>query len=184
MRPILLLLLTVFIWEGCSPSAPRTSQINRKVCKVDHVNEVIGDSGRVVIPNIFSPDMDGFNDIFAISIYLPNASLDSYALRITSGLGEETFSSQDPSEMFGGEDFNGNWGRLRVFDYILVITVDGTQYDFNGEVTAVRMVELYDGYGEEMHLMKHCDNCVWPDQIDPRRGAIYDTSQPTDDLCR
>jgi hypothetical protein len=105
-------------------------------------------------------------------------------LRITGGLGEEIFSTQDPNERFWGEDFNGNLTRSRVFDYTLEITVDGTAYDFHGEVAAVRVAELYDGFGDESYRIKHCDNCVWPDQIDPRRGAIYDTSQPNDDICR
>lgn len=154
-----------------------------EICQADHVDEVIGDSGRVVIPNIFSADIDGINDIFLISLYLPHDSLDSYFLRITSRSGKVIFSSQDPNEMFRGRDSNGNPLRPQVLDYALEITVAGVQYSFRGEVAVVRFSRLNDRDGNANCRTEHCDNCVWPDQIDPKRGAIYPTNQPIDDLC-
>jgi hypothetical protein len=71
MKNLFFFLLAALILGSCRPSTPRTSQINRKACKADHVNEVIGDSGRVVIPSIFSPDLDGFNDFLPFPFIYP-----------------------------------------------------------------------------------------------------------------
>lgn len=59
------------------------------------------ESLRVYIPNAFTPNQDGANDVFKTVITGPEIEL--YELRIISRSGKEVFYSTDPKEVWVGD---------------------------------------------------------------------------------
>ncbi len=72
----------------------------------------------VYIPNAFSPNGDGVNDIFKPEL---NCPLQFYELRILNRWGNEVYFSNDPQKGWNGSSENGGqyFGPSQVYNYIL-----------------------------------------------------------------
>lgn len=93
----------------------------------------------VFIPNAFTPNFDGLNDVFKIVIDGPELQL--YELVILDRAGREAFYSTDPKEVWNGsikgEDYLTS---PTMFVYFLKIqTVDGVKpLTYSGHVVLIR----------------------------------------------
>lgn len=79
--------------------------------------EVLACDCNIYVPNAFTPDEDGLNEVFKVSI---DCDIDAYDLRIFNRWGIEVFSSNNPNEAWlgGFDDYhNGN----TVYNYILKV---------------------------------------------------------------
>lgn len=95
----------------------------------------------IYIPNAFSPNQDGLNDVFKVSI---DCEVESYSLRIFNRWGENVFSSISPAEPWlgtfnDGDFFNG----VTIYNYILEVqpSIKGIIADpivRRGSITTVR----------------------------------------------
>jgi gliding motility-associated-like protein len=86
------------------------------------------------LPNAFSPNGDGVNDIF----YVRGGPFLTMNLRIFNGWGEVIFESSDPTFGWDGT-YNGRPEVNGVYVYTVVATsVDGTEHDRSGKVTLIR----------------------------------------------
>jgi gliding motility-associated-like protein len=72
----------------------------------------------IYIPNCFTPDNDGLNDVFYAEI---NCELTFYDLRIFNTWGQEIFQSSDPTQKWTGGASNptGYFAQDGVYNYIL-----------------------------------------------------------------
>ncbi len=91
----------------------------------------------VYIPNAFTPDGDGINDVF----YIYGEGIREMDLYIYNRWGEEIFHSDDQSIGWNGLDKNGNGKpvQIEVYPYLLVYRGLGTDYFKKiGHVTVIR----------------------------------------------
>ena len=86
------------------------------------------------VPNSFSPNGDGVNDI----LYVRGSNITRLNFMIYNRYGEEVFSTTDQSKGWDGTK-NGRELNAGVFGYYLeVFQVDGTRHEVKGDVTLVR----------------------------------------------
>ena len=101
---------------GCSDSTSKTVRINFRVA--------------IWVPNSFSPDASGFNDVFRPY----GDGIGTYKLRIYNRWGEKIFESNDQGQPWRGEDaLPGVYlYRLDVIDY------EGIPHYFKGTVQLLK----------------------------------------------
>lgn len=179
MKLRVITLVGMLYWAGCT-NAPQTNLINQDACTVAYVTGTFGDSSLIHVPNIFTPDGDGANDGFFVALN----SLDpitSYELRVDKLSGANVFTTNDPNDAWNGTESNGDPARSTLYDYVIEITTLAGTDVFTGQVTLIRPGGLQ--FDEGPFEIQHCADCVFPDQIDPRNGAVRSTSQPLGDVC-
>ena len=93
----------------------------------------------VYVPNAFTPNGDGVNDIFKAVV---NCTLKSFRLEIINRQGELIFSSNDPENGWSGDT---EVGEHYVQDEVYIWTIDvsgeldpGSRKKLNGRVTVIR----------------------------------------------
>jgi gliding motility-associated-like protein len=88
-----------------------------------------------VVPNAFTPNNDGKDDVFGI-INMKGSKLLSF--RIYNRWGQEVFSTTDATQGWDGT-FNGVPQGLGVFDYLIITSLpNGATRTFKGDVTLIR----------------------------------------------
>jgi len=93
----------------------------------------------VFIPNAFSPNEDGINDLF----FVEGRDIDpgQFHLQIYNRLGELVFESRDPEEKWNGDIKGGkHYGQNEVYVYRLRVGSKATLkiHEFTGTVTLIR----------------------------------------------
>lgn len=89
----------------------------------------------VHVPNAFSPNADGHNDVFSGKI---GADVADLVIRIYDRWGNEVFYSEDKGFAWNGQ-FNGNNLNTGVYAYMIDVTLyDGTKTQLSGNVTLIR----------------------------------------------
>ncbi|TVR38588.1 MAG: hypothetical protein EA392_08925 [Cryomorphaceae bacterium] len=117
--------LTVWSEEGCSDQR----------C----INYVVRDDFSVYIPNAFTPNEDGINDLFSIE----GLGIDpgNFRLRIFNRWGQLVFESSDPELKWNGSDTSGKYyAQDEVYVYHLQVGSTATleTYEFRGSITVLR----------------------------------------------
>jgi len=91
------------------------------------------DSNIVYIPNIFSPNLDGHNDI----LYMRGKNITEIEFAIYDRWGEEVFRTTDINQGWNGT-FKGNPFNTSVFAYYAKIKfIDGTEQIKKGNITLI-----------------------------------------------
>src|SRR5690606_23184482 len=94
---------------------------NQFGCVDSTLRPVKVDGFLVYIPNAFTPNEDGINEIFRPSIYGEEIRL--YSFRIWNRWGEEVFFTEDPEEGWNGAEPSGkHYAESEVYPYKIVIT--------------------------------------------------------------
>ena len=107
-------------------------------CKDTEVSYIIvRDEFQVYVPNSFSPNDDGINDVFGAKFsYEPNF----YELLVFNRWGETVFKSNDPNAVWMGEKLDGShYGEAGV--YLWRLKVRGLEIEteeYEGTVTIIR----------------------------------------------
>ncbi len=99
----------------------------------------LDDELHVWIPNAFTPNFDGANDVFVPVISGPE--LEMYELIILDRYGKEVFYSKDPSEVWNGSVKGGGYlSTTNIFIYFLKVkSVASLEVEtFRGHVVLVR----------------------------------------------
>ncbi len=97
------------------------------------------DELQVYIPNAFTPNFDGKNDVFAPVISGPE--IENYELAIYDRAGLQVFYSTDPSEVWNGSHSGGEYlTASNVYVYFLKVksVADIETQTFKGHVVSVR----------------------------------------------
>jgi gliding motility-associated-like protein len=98
----------------------------------DTVRVVVLPEPVFVMPNAFSPDGDGTNDVF--NAVFEGDIFEQYSIAVYNRWGQKVFSSTRPSEGWNGKDAPSDV-YVYVFDYLLI---DGKTGQEKGEVTLIR----------------------------------------------
>jgi gliding motility-associated-like protein len=89
------------------------------------------------VPNSFTPNGDGLNDVFFNSGYIMDVS--SFNMNIFSRWGQKIFASDNINMSWDGKDKSGNLMTEGTYVYqIKVITKTGKPYSYEGSVTLIR----------------------------------------------
>jgi gliding motility-associated-like protein len=89
----------------------------------------------MIIPNVFTPNADGFNDNFIIK----NAGLESFSCVIFNRWGKNVYEWTDPSKGWDGKTSAGTALQDGVYYYIITAKgLDGIDYSEHGTVTLMR----------------------------------------------
>ncbi|HYG51494.1 MAG TPA: gliding motility-associated C-terminal domain-containing protein, partial [Flavobacteriales bacterium] len=99
----------------------------------DTASITIDANGGVIVPNVFSPNGDGFND----SWYILTGTLSEYNLQIFNRWGQLMFESADISQQWTG-DFNGKPCVEGTYYYVLKAKTDLKDYSQTGALLLVR----------------------------------------------
>jgi gliding motility-associated-like protein len=89
----------------------------------------------VIVPNVFSPNDDGVNDIF----FLQHLYTEKIYIVILNRWGDVVFETTDPDPQWNGSTPNGNKVTDGVYFYKYVATgINGVEINGHGDVTVVR----------------------------------------------
>ena len=90
----------------------------------------------VVVPNAFTPDADGLNDVFRVSSNVP---LNAFTMRVFNRWGEIVYHTNDYTAGWDGR-YRGVEQNSGVFIYIINYQDlgDGEYKTINGNVTLIR----------------------------------------------
>lgn len=139
----------------------------KKCCTQNSTIDYLADNDSITIfiPNAFTPNRDGINDLFLQKVYNVHL-LKFYKITIKKGM-KEVFTSNDIWTMWNGTvDGKIKFGKYK---YIMEIIDDkGVQYEINGFVCSYNCFSIEDA-------------CVFGDMIDPRYGVIYESMENS--LC-
>lgn len=97
------------------------------------------DDFKVYIPNIYSPNGDGINDLFIFDIW--NAEPVVIRMQVFDRWGNKVFDSDvetGDDYLYWDGEFNGEEAIIGVYSYLLTFTHDGGDYRYSGTVTLVR----------------------------------------------
>lgn len=114
-------------------------QVTNEFGCIDSIRKIITVGGFIVyIPNSFTPNGDGINDIFHPSVI--GAEIDQYVFRIYNRWGREVFFSSDAELGWNGaspgEDY---YGENSIYNYHLLIKGKNTEIEeFKGSITLIR----------------------------------------------
>ncbi len=111
--------VNVSIPEGCEESA--LISINVRMPEFD-------------IPNIFSPNNDGVNDVFRI---FSGGGLTDYSCKVYNRWGQVVFETTNIDESWDGT-YNGDPAPTEVYIYSIEFRVGTELFEENGEVTLIR----------------------------------------------
>lgn len=171
--PALLLIL------ACNPSSPTTNRINRGACTVGLTKAPVGGSDTLYIPNIFTPDGDGVNDIHLIEVDTTKLNLSRFQMVIEDPIRVEVYRTTDPFYRWEGQNSEGEPLRSALYEYFLDVTVNGVAYSFNGQITLIKPIPLYE---EEFDII-NCSQCKFPDQISSGEGFVFESNQRLGSIC-
>ena len=89
----------------------------------------------IYIPNAFTPNNDGFNDYFEVTVN----SISFYEIYVYNRWGEKIFYSSNELNSWDGSDFNGSIVPNGVYLYqINIIDQNGKDWAYNGEINLLR----------------------------------------------
>jgi gliding motility-associated-like protein len=109
---------------------------NSIYCKVQDTVTVVVDvnCGDFFIPNVFSPNGDGLNDV----INVHGRCISTFNLQIFNRWGEKVFETSSTSESWDGT-FRGQKMDTGVFVYKADgVSIDGQSFNLKGNITLIR----------------------------------------------
>lgn len=124
-------LLMLFAFLASAQISAQTTQKSAEGPTTEELN--------VFVPNAFTPNSDGYNDVFRPRISGPE--LEFYELSIFDRNGNEVFASRDPAEVWDGTTSGGQYVTSpTIYIYLLKIkSVEGRGIKvYSGHITMIR----------------------------------------------
>lgn len=164
--PFLILWLTFFSNCNSDDAEPECEPIlvnpYENCCGVEPLEAVLG-TGEIFVPNIFTPNADGFNDIFYpftnddISSILSFVIKDDAGQEIFQKLNLQAGPFPNVSNGWDGTDGQGNL-LFGLFDYEITFSnIDNQEATYTGKVCSIKC-------GENVVPSENATNCGFPTQ--------------------
>lgn len=126
--------INVFFYEYLSPNYAYYFFDNFSLCPCEDTIPPKGHENVVYIPNIFSPNSDGNNDI----LYVRGENIKELTISIYNRWGEKVFESNDITKGWDG-NYKGKPCPVEVYVYYVNVTFsNGITEQKNGNITLVR----------------------------------------------
>ncbi len=112
----------------------------------DTVNIIAADYGKLFIPKAFTPNGDGFNDLWEFpaakdtegNYFSVNEFLENIDLKVYNRWGKLVWKSSGLYKPWNGKDLSGKELPMDSYHYIIVIKVGGKSYEYKSSVTIIR----------------------------------------------
>ncbi len=158
MRNLCLLLIVIVLLAACTKST-----IKKYGC------DELPLSGSICIPNIFTPNDDGINDVLYVRQSPGLPQIDTMVFRILDGTGAILFYSSDPAVGWDGS-YNGK-KKSGVYTIEIEATLVGGQIvEYSGTVTCMTK-------NPNEYVVDDCANCRFDNQFNGNGG--FDSGLPT-----
>jgi gliding motility-associated-like protein len=109
--------------------------LNKTTGCTDTIDFVIDVQGLGKINNVFSPNGDGVNDVFAFE----NHGMDILSVMIFNRWGQKVFETDISSAQWNGENLKGNEELAGTYFYVLTAKgKDGYRYEEKGALILIR----------------------------------------------
>ena len=156
--------LLALVVLACEPEG----LINRQACTQLETSFDLGSGCTLFIPNIFTPNGDGVNDLFMAKM---SCTPEAFSLRVFSGIGTELFTADRLSTGWDAQSFTGV--QEGVFSYQIEVVANGDTTVIEGDVTSLP----YGAPGAGQYELRNCEDCIFPDQVQSS-GIDPLTSEP------
>lgn len=146
--PILCIIITYF-------SCGKKHDIQKNCCKQDHVYE-IADSAVLFIPNIFTPNGNGINDI----LFIRSKNISSVTITILNKKDEEIYKSNSLTEHWDGKHTGGKWSGQTIEGHysftVDAVTTNGKNIHAESDISVITDPSKY--------CLKNLSNCAFDTQ--------------------
>ena len=129
-------IITLFAYETLRRcSATTTQTVIVKDCPPDSIH--------ITVPNIFTPNADGINDVWALTVYNYHYTISSYQCNIYDRWGINMFSSTNLNEAWPGKTTSGESASAGSYFYIIKLTATNSKgksedKEFKGYLELIR----------------------------------------------
>ena len=103
----------------------------------DSIRTLVVNGGATYIPNVFSPNNDGINDLFTVFQY-PDNTLDLQYFAIFDRFGNMTYETEKWPVSWNGKGSNGQPYQPAVFAYVLIYRCGEKRIIERGDITLIR----------------------------------------------
>lgn len=103
----------------------------------DSIRNLILEGAKFYIPNVFTPNHDGINDVFSIFVY-PAINIDLDYFAIFDRFGDMTYETFDWPVHWNGEDQGGKLFQPAMFAYVFIYHCGSVQHVRHGDLTLIR----------------------------------------------
>jgi hypothetical protein len=170
-----LLVLSLLLSLSCRDDGQGPFDALRNCCENPHLEENVG-QGRIFVPNVFSPNGDGINDILYVHASADIERVVSFV--VNRGIQAAFFVAEDIQP----NDPSAGWNGLDQFETALqgqvdleitVIDVNGVEATFSHQVCVIA--------DSPIPCLDQSEQCVWPSQFNGQGG--YDPNLPPLETC-
>jgi gliding motility-associated-like protein len=160
MKKIALLLIALLFFFACTKST-----IKKYGCAEPPL------TGNLCVPNIFSPNGDGINDVLYVRLSDGTPSIDTMDFKILDGTGAILFYSSKADSGWDGS-YNGK-KKSGVYTYELKATLSNSQViEYSGTVTCLAK-------SPNEYVVNDCANCRFDSQFDGHGN--FDANLPSNE---
>lgn len=149
------------------------SLIENESCKNKYFI-IDSDSNFVFVPNIFTPNADGFNDLITIGT---NTIIENFEFILKDSLGKTIFYSEDQNFRFLAETITEP-EKSQIYTFILTGKIASKDISMNGKISCVG----FPWNNPDVIKLKNCLSCQFASCFDPET-KIIDTSQSFSVIC-
>ena len=153
---------------SCKSDDDSNANLYKNCCNTDPLLAEL-DTGKIYIPNVFTPNADGNNDLFFVMAGSGVEMVNSFVITKPNGtmmFEQETFIPNNPALGWDGSDSDGNIHRGH-FNYTVQVTsINGAVGEYNGSACSV-VCDLSD----EGFTVGNTDDCRHGTQHDGGGGV-------------
>jgi gliding motility-associated-like protein len=126
------------------------------------------DSVYIYVPNAFTPNNDGMNDLF----FIIGIGFEELQMKIYKR-NKLIFESFDSNNYWDGTNSIGEMQIAGIYKYYFkILSIHDEEIEIEGEVSLLQ----YEGYYIAIDL-ENCGSCLFPNMIHPNYGAVYSSNE-------
>jgi gliding motility-associated-like protein len=156
MRTIFFLFIFAFFLLACNDEKLKDSCY----CTEEYDSYHDANSNWIIIPNVFTPNGDGINDIFYV--HTTTSKIDEFSVVVKDGQ-KVVFSSNDPEFQWDGRINEQDIRACKNYDYLMDVTFsDGTIKQFQNKIAVFNY-----GFDGPSNCPENLEQCEFASELNP-----------------